>query len=130
MAAFALGLIGDASATPPLMKALSDSSPIVRGRAAEALGQINAKDKPQVDAAARRDAGDAIGRMVAEYARTSAVSMLQGDDETWPAAPEAEAFRLGTFALVRLGTYEPLASAVLGADGQRSVATAGRHTWV
>ncbi|HTH02627.1 MAG TPA: HEAT repeat domain-containing protein [Vicinamibacterales bacterium] len=119
MAAFALGLIGDASATPPLMKALSDSSPIVRGRAAEALGQINAKDKPQVDAAARRDAGDAIGRMVAEYARTSAVSMLQGDDETWPAAPEAEAFRLGTFALVRLGTYEPLAAAVLDSAGSR-----------
>jgi len=119
MAAFALGLIGDASATPPLMKALTDPSPIVRARAAEALGQINAKDKDKVDEAARRNAGDAIGRMVAEYARTPAISMLQGDDETWPAAPEAEAFRLGIYALVRLGAYEPLASAVLDSSGSR-----------
>src|SRR4051812_14569168 len=119
MSAFALGLIADAAATPPLVKALTDSSPIVRGRAAEALGQINAKDKEQVSAAARRDAGDAIGRMVAEYARTPALSTLQGDDETWPAAPEAEAFRLGIYALVRLGTYEPLAAAVLDSAGSR-----------
>jgi HEAT repeat protein/cyclophilin family peptidyl-prolyl cis-trans isomerase len=119
MAAFALGLIGDSSATPPLLKALADASPIVRGRAAEALGQINAKEKEKVDATARRDAGDAIGRMVAEYARSPAISMLQGDDETWPAAPEAEAFRLGIYALVRLGTYEPLAAAVLDSGGSR-----------
>jgi HEAT repeat protein/cyclophilin family peptidyl-prolyl cis-trans isomerase len=119
MAAFALGLIGDASATPPLMKALTDASPIVRGRAAEALGQINAKDKDKADVTARGNAGEAIGRMVAEYARSPALSLLQGDDETWPAAPEAEAFRLGIYALVRLGTYEPLASAVLDSSGTR-----------
>ncbi len=117
MAAFALGLIGDAAASTPLMKALTDASPIVRGRAAEALGQINAKDKQQVSAGARRDAGDAIGRMVAEYARTPAISTLQGDDETWPAAAEAEAFRLGIYALVRMGTYEPLAAAILDSSG-------------
>ncbi|MFL6279957.1 MAG: HEAT repeat domain-containing protein [Vicinamibacterales bacterium] len=119
MAAFALGLIGDAAATPPLMKALTDSSPIVRGRAAEALGQVNAKDKERVTAAVRRDAGDAIGRMVAEYARTPAVSALQGDDETWPAPAEAEAFRLGLYALVRLGAYEPLAAGILDSAGSR-----------
>jgi cyclophilin family peptidyl-prolyl cis-trans isomerase/HEAT repeat protein len=119
MAAFALGLIGDVTATPALMKALTDPAPIVRGRAAEALGQINAKEKDKVDAAARRDAGDAIGRMVAEYARTQAVSLMQGDDETSPAAAEAEAFRLGVYALVRLGTYEPLAAAVLDSSGSR-----------
>jgi HEAT repeat protein/cyclophilin family peptidyl-prolyl cis-trans isomerase len=119
MAAFGLGLIGDSSATQPLLKALTDASPMVRGRAAEALGQINAKDKEKVDAGARRDAGDAIGRMVAEYGRTPAISMLQGDDETWPAAAEAEAFRLGVYALVRLGTYEPLAAAVLDSGGAR-----------
>jgi cyclophilin family peptidyl-prolyl cis-trans isomerase/HEAT repeat protein len=117
MAAFALGLIGDATATAPLIKALSDPSPIVRGRAAEALGQINAKDKDQISAAARREAGDAIGRMVADYARTPPVAALQGDDETWPAAAEAEAFRLGMYALVRLGTYEPLAAAVVDSSG-------------
>jgi cyclophilin family peptidyl-prolyl cis-trans isomerase len=117
MAAFALGLIGDGTAAPALTTALSDASPIVRGRAAEALGQIDAKEKDQVQPDARREAGEAIGRMVAEYAKSSAVTALQGDDERWPAAPEAEAFRLGVYALVRLGAYEPLASAVLGPDG-------------
>ena len=43
------------------------------------------------------------------------------DDERWPAPPEAEAFRLGVYALVRLGTYEPLASAVLDAKGLPTV---------
>jgi len=118
MAAFALGLIGDVTAAPALTKAVSDSSPIVRGRAAEALGQIDAKEKDQIHAEARREVGGAIGRMVAEYAVNPAVTSLQGDDEQWPAAPEAEAFRLGVYALVRLGTYEPLASAVLGPDGR------------
>ena len=41
------------------------------------------------------------------------------DDETWPAAPEAEAFKLAIFALVRLKAWEPLAAAVL--DGDRPV---------
>lgn len=117
MATFALGLIGDPTATPALMKALADPAPIVRGRAAEALGQINAKEKGTVNGAARREAGDAIGRMVAEYSHTQAITTLQGDDETWPAASEAEAFRLGIYALVRMGTYEPLAGAVLDSGG-------------
>jgi cyclophilin family peptidyl-prolyl cis-trans isomerase/HEAT repeat protein len=106
MAAFALGLIGDGSAAPPLVTALADASPVVRGRAAEALGQIGAKD-----------AAGAIGRMAAEYARSPAVAAMQPDDEKWPGAPETEAFRLGIFALVRLGAYEPLAAAVLDAGG-------------
>jgi cyclophilin family peptidyl-prolyl cis-trans isomerase/HEAT repeat protein len=107
MAAFALGLIGDGSAAPALIAALADLSPVVRGRAAEALGQIGAKD-----------ASEAIGRMAAEYARGPAVLAMQGDDEKWPAAPEVEAFRLGIFALVRLGAYEPLAAAVLDQSGR------------
>jgi cyclophilin family peptidyl-prolyl cis-trans isomerase/HEAT repeat protein len=119
MGAFALGLLGDGSGSAALTTALTDASPVVRGRAAEALGQILAKDKAQVAAEARRAAADAIGRMVAEYARTSAVSAMQGDDETWPAAPEAEAFRLGLYALVRLGVYEPLAAAALDSSGSR-----------
>lgn len=111
-AAFALGLLGDASASAPLVKALADPEPTVRGRAAEALGSIGAKD-----------AADAIGRMAAEYARSPAVTGMQPDDETWPAvAPEADAFRLAAFALVRLGAYEPLAAAVLDA-GSRPVTT-------
>jgi len=118
MAAFALGLIGDGSAVTPLTTALADTSPIVRGRAAEALGLIDAKEKDQVTADARRQVGDAIGRMVTEYARNPAVSSISADDEKWPAAPEAEAFRLGIYALVRLGTYDPLAAAVLDSGGQ------------
>jgi cyclophilin family peptidyl-prolyl cis-trans isomerase/HEAT repeat protein len=118
MAAFGLGLIADVVAAPALTKALLDESPLARGRAAEALGQIDAKEKDQVQPEARQQVGDAIGRMVAEYAKSPAVASMQGDDEKWPAAPEADAFRLGIYALVRLGTYEPLASAVLGPDGR------------
>jgi cyclophilin family peptidyl-prolyl cis-trans isomerase len=59
--------------------------------------------------------------MVAEYARSPAVTAMQPDDETWPAPPEAEAFKLGLFALVRLRAYEPIAAAVL--DGGRPIIT-------
>jgi cyclophilin family peptidyl-prolyl cis-trans isomerase/HEAT repeat protein len=108
MAAFALGLIGDASAAPQLTQALADPTPLVRGRAAEALGQIGAKD-----------AAAAIAKVAAEYVTNPAVTSMGPDDETWPAAPEAEAFKLTLFALVRLGAYEPLASVVI--SGDRSV---------
>lgn len=107
IAAFALGLIGDASPVAQLTTALIDVSPMVRGRAAEALGLINAKD-----------AAGAIGTMAAEYGRSPAVTSLQGDEETMPVAAEAEAFRLGLYALVRLRAYEPLAAAALDASGQ------------
>ncbi len=110
MAAFALGLLGDAAAATALTQALTDASPLVRGRAAEALGQIGAKD-----------AAAAIGTLAAEYARHAAVTAISPDDETWPAAPEAEAFKLALFALVRLGAYEPLAAAVI--TGDRPVST-------
>lgn len=117
MAAFALGLIGDVSAAPALTKALTDAAPIVRGRAAEALGLIEAKDKDQIKPDDRRATGEGIGHMVAEYARGASVASMAPDDERWPAPPEAEAFRLGIYALVRLGTYEPLAAAVLDSRG-------------
>jgi cyclophilin family peptidyl-prolyl cis-trans isomerase/HEAT repeat protein len=110
MAAFALGLIGDVSAEPALTPLLADAAPLVRGRSAEALGLINATG-----------AAAAIGKMAAEYARSPAVTALQPDDETWPLAPEATAFELGLFALVRLKGYEPLAAAVL--DGGTPVTT-------
>ncbi len=108
MAAFALGLIGDRSAESALEPLLTDASPRVRGRAAEALGLIGATG-----------AAPAIGRMVAEYAKSASVVAMQPDDESDPAAPEAEAFKLGLFALVRLKVYDPMASAVL--DGGRPV---------
>ena len=110
MAAFGLGLIGDLSAEAGLLPLLNDPVPIVRGRAAEALGSMDAKN-----------AAAAIGAMVAAYARSGPVSSMQPDDESWPAAPEAEAFKLGLFALVRLRAYEPLAGAVL--DGSRPVSS-------
>jgi cyclophilin family peptidyl-prolyl cis-trans isomerase/HEAT repeat protein len=107
-AAFALGLLGDPAASAPLTKALADADPKVRGRAAEALGLIGAKE-----------AADAIGRMAAEYGRLPVVASMAPDDETWPSvAPEADAFRLAAFALVRLAAYEPLAAAVIGPNGQ------------
>src|SRR5262249_28381643 len=119
-AAFAIGLIGvsvlnlppalatvQADGGPPLVAALADPSPIVRGRAAEALGQIGAQD-----------AADAIGKMTAAYAGAPGAGAMRPDDEGGSAAPEVEAFRLGAFALVRLRAYEPLASAVLDANGR------------
>jgi HEAT repeat protein/cyclophilin family peptidyl-prolyl cis-trans isomerase len=110
MAAFGLGLIADPSAAPALTAALADASPVVRGRAAEALGLLGST---QAGESAGRAAAAAIGRMVGEYARSAAVRGMQPDDETWPAAPEVEAFRLGLYALVRLHAYDPLAAAVI-----------------
>ena len=107
-AAFALGLIGDPAASAPLTAALTDAAVGVRGRAAEALGLIGAKE-----------AAPAIGKLAGEYVRHPAVTGMQPDDQTWPAAPEAEAFKLAIFALVRLGGWEALSQAVL--DGGRPV---------
>ena len=103
-AAFALGLIGDVSAATALTPLLTDPAPMVRGRAAEALGLIGAKD-----------AAAAVGAVATEYARHASVTGRQPDDES-PAPPEAEAFKLAIFALVRLGGWEPLSAAVLEGD--------------
>ena len=119
MAAFGLGLIADVVAAPDLTKALADGSPIVRGRAAEALGQIALTQPQQIEAGARKEVADAVGRVAAEYARGPVVAQMRPDDDRWPAAPEAEAFRLATYALVRLRAYEPLAAALLDPDGRR-----------
>ena len=106
-ALFALGLIGDRSASAAVAGLLQDPSPLVRGRAAEALGLMAAED-----------AAPAIAKMAAEYAASPAVTGMTPDDEQWPGPPEAEAFKLGLFALVRLRAYDSLASAVLKPDGQ------------
>ncbi len=106
MAAFALGLIGDASARPALLNALKDSEPIVQGRAAEALGTIGDRN----DAAA-------IAAMVRTSIQGGALNTVTPDDLGWPLAPPVEAVRLGLYALVRLGSYEALATSVINPNG-------------
>ena len=107
MAAFALGLLADTGSVPALTTALQDADARVRGRAAEALGLIG-------------DTGSsgAVGQMVAGYIQQGAIASLQPDDDQWPKTPEAEAVRLGLFALVRQKGWTPLASAVLDANGK------------
>src|SRR5215471_3118806 len=111
MAAFALGLLADKTTVPALTTALQDADPRVRGRAAEALGLIG-----DTDSAA------AVGQMVAGYIQQGAIASIQPDDEQWPKTPEADAVRLGLFALVRQKGWAPLASAVLDGSG-RAVST-------
>src|SRR5581483_642187 len=106
MAAFALGLIGDPAARPALQAALKDSDPIVQGRSAEALGLLGDKtDAP------------AIAAMVKDHIAAGSLMGVAPDDLTYPLAPPAEATRLGLYALVRLGSYDGIASGVLGANG-------------
>lgn len=107
MAAFALGLIGEASAAPVLLPALADVDPRVQGRAAEALGLIGQKD-----------AAGSIAGMAAAHVRAGALAGIASDDETVPLTPAAEAVRLGVYALVRLEAREPLRAVVTGADGR------------
>ena len=115
MAAFALGLLADKTAVPALTAALQDADPRVRGRAAEALGLIG-------------DTGSAaaVGQMVSALRRSRGRSRRsRPDEEQSPKTPEADAVRLGLFALVRLKGYEPLAAAVQDRVRPR-VATGGR----
>ena len=107
MAAFALGLIGDTSATSWLTTALQDADARVRGRAAEALGLIG-NPAP----------ASAVGAMVAGYVKQGAIASLTPDDEQWPKTPEADAVRLGLFALVRLKSWDALSAAVLDPSGR------------
>ena len=112
MAAFALGLIGNPSARPALLNALKDSEPIVQGRAAEALGTIG-------------DKGDAqpITAMVYGLVQAGALKDIAPDDLTYPLAPPAEAARLGLYALVRLGSFDGIASSVLSGGSGMPVST-------
>src|SRR5262249_13885258 len=109
MAAFALGLLADKTSMPELTAALQDADPRVRGRAAEALGLIG-------------DAGsaDAVGQMVAGYVKSGAIASMAPDEEKWGASPEADAVRLGLFALVRLKGYEALTAAIQDGSGRVS----------
>jgi cyclophilin family peptidyl-prolyl cis-trans isomerase/HEAT repeat protein len=110
MAAFGLGLIGDRAAIPALSTALADASPLVRGRAAEAIGLIGDPS-----------AASAIGEMVSAIVATGAPAQVDPDNLGHPLDPSVEAFRLGIYALARLKAFEPLARAVLDAQGQLRV---------
>src|SRR5688500_5191896 len=110
MAAFALGLLADKTAVTALTIALQDPDARVRGRAAEALGLIG-----------DTTSASAVGQMVSGYIKQGAIATIGPDDEQFPKSPEADAVRLGVFALVRLRSYEALASAVQDQSGRVSV---------
>jgi cyclophilin family peptidyl-prolyl cis-trans isomerase/HEAT repeat protein len=109
MAAFAMGLIGDASAAEALTMGLGDADVMLQARAAEALGMI-----------AHKPAAPAVATMVLAHVKAGAVDGITADDMAFPKAPAAEAVRLGVYALVRLGSYDALASAVLDSGRPRS----------
>ena len=106
MAAFALGLIAHQSAADPLRSALRDPSALVQGRAAEALGLIgDATSSPAIAAMA-----------FASFGQGNVAAI--GPDDPSAATPDAEAFRLGVFALTRLKATDALLSVVLDDKGQ------------
>ena len=109
MAAFALGLLADKSSIGPLTTALQDADARVRGRAAEALGLIG----DNASAAA-------VGQMVSGYVKAGAIASIAPDEEVWGTSAEADAVRLGVFALVRLKSYDALALAITDASGKVS----------
>ncbi|MBL8135750.1 MAG: HEAT repeat domain-containing protein [Acidobacteria bacterium] len=106
MAAFALGLMGDAAAAPALLPALGDPDPRVQGRAAEALGLIN-----------HAAAAGSIAGMAAAHVKAGALAGIASDDETHPLSPTVEAVRLGVYALARLGAVDELRAVLIGGDG-------------
>jgi cyclophilin family peptidyl-prolyl cis-trans isomerase/HEAT repeat protein len=107
MAAFSMGLIGDAAAADALTAALSDPDPLIHGRAAEALGML-----------AHKAAAPAVSAMVAAHVNNGVLNGITADDLAHPKPPRAEAVRLGLYALVRLGSYDAIATAVLDANGR------------
>jgi HEAT repeat protein/cyclophilin family peptidyl-prolyl cis-trans isomerase len=107
IAAFALGLLRDQSAVPELRLALGDPSPLVQGRAAEALGVLGDTASCQ-----------AIAGLVAAAARSGDVVAVTPDDVEETHAPVVEVFRLGVLALGRLKDYDALASAVLDSNSR------------
>ena len=107
MAAFALGLIGSATAAPALITALATPDALVQGRSAEALGMLGHKA-----------AAPEIAAMVSTHIGAGALDGIAADDVGYPKAAPVEAVRLGIYALVRLGAYDELASALLDGSGQ------------
>jgi cyclophilin family peptidyl-prolyl cis-trans isomerase/HEAT repeat protein len=56
--------------------------------------------------------------MVRTHIAAGVLAGVADEELGYPLAPPVEAVRLGLFALARLTAYEPLAAAVLGADGR------------
>lgn len=106
MAAFALGLIGNATAASALLTALGDADPRVQGRAAEGLGLIGHKP-----------AAGPIAGMAAAHVRAGALAAVPAEDDAPAPTPAVEAVRLAVYALVRLEALEELRAVVIGADG-------------
>jgi HEAT repeat protein len=79
---------------------------MIQGARAEALGLI-----------AHKAAAQPIAAMVAAQVNANALSGLNPDDMGYPKPPGVEAVRLGIYALVRLGSYDALASALVDAAG-------------
>jgi cyclophilin family peptidyl-prolyl cis-trans isomerase/HEAT repeat protein len=107
MAAFALGLIGDAAAVPALEAALAAPDALVQGRAAEALGTIG-----------HTAAAPAIAAMMTAHVNAGVLDGLASDDVGYPKEARVEAVRLGMYALVRLRAYDALASTLLDGAGR------------
>ena len=110
MAAFALGLIGDARARDPLVSALADPAPVVKASAAEALGLIG-------------DATTAapIAKMASDVVASGALAEVPAEELDGARDTPAAAFRLAVYALVRLKAYDALAGVVLDQSGQPRV---------
>ncbi len=102
-AAFSIGILGAPGSTAPLVDRLKDPSPVIRGRVAEALGLLGDGATAGAVATAFSDCG-------------AHLAPIASDDEG-TVAPEAEACKLGLFALVRLRQYEALARVALDAQG-------------
>ena len=118
MAAFAMGLIGDASAAPALLAALNDADPLIQGRAAEALGLIG--HKPAVQP---------ITNMVYAHVNGGALTGITPDDMGYPKGSAVEAVRLGAYALVRLGRDTlPRPCSIARAARAAAVAVASRSS--
>src|SRR5437867_831133 len=94
----------------PLMSALSDPSPLVRGSAAEALGLLG---EPA--------AADAVAGLAYQVVQSGALAQLPSEEEDLKRDTPAASFRLAIYALVRLKAYSQLAGAVLDSNGQPRV---------
>jgi len=133
-ALLSIGRVGDATALPALVKALSDPDESVRTSAAFSIGILGApgSSAPLVDLlkdpspVIRGRVAEALG-LLGDGATAGAVATAFSDcgahlapiasDDEGTVAPDVEACRLALFALVRLRQYEALARVALDAQG-------------